>query len=280
MVDIAVIPIAGAGSRLYPLTHGWNKALLPLGDKMMLQIALCELDNAGVQEFIVVVDNVTYFKKIISPCPMPKQPIDERQVFVIEEFNKLIRRVHLVQQSGRYPGGLASGVLDCRDYIKNAPFIVSLCDDVVMSSDNATKQVIRAFEETSCWSIGLTRISQCEIAEFGIVGVRSLVGTRCKVCCAAEKRRIQSIEPEFGIVGRYVFGPDAMTVIEDSLESVRCDPEFRTTGFHLTCAIDKKAREGLVVGELLTGNYFHTGTMKGYLLALRWLLNNKAVGSV
>lgn len=276
MVDLAVIPIGGAGSRLYPLTHGGNRALLPLGDRTMLQIALSELDDAGVQEFVVVVDNIIHFKKIISPCPIPKQPVDERQVLNIEEFNKLMRRVHLVQQSGRYPGGLASGILACRDYIKNAPFIVLLCDDIVVSSGNASKQVIEAFEETSCWSIGLTRVSQCEITEFGIVDIQNLDGTRCKICCAVEKRRIQDTEPKFGIVGRYVFGADSMTAIEDSLDAVRCDPEFGTTGFHLTCAIDKKASEGLVVGELFNGNYFHTGTMHGYLRALRWLLNNKA----
>jgi UTP--glucose-1-phosphate uridylyltransferase len=276
MVNIAIIPIVGSGTRLQPLTYGVPKALLPLGNRTMLQIAIRELHQAGIKDFFVVVDDVNLYKRILSPHPKPNQEIDKAQESAIEEFNALMQhRFHFIQFSDTYPGGLAAPVLECRDYVKNEPFMLILCDDVVFSPINPCSQLIRAFEETGCWSIGLTKISKHEVREFGIVGVKNTIGTRYQIYAAAEKRLLQGVTPEYGMVGRYLFGPGALTIIEDSLEIVRQDPVFTSTGFHITHAIHKKATQGQVVGELLQGKYFHTGTMTGYLSANHYFLTEE-----
>ena len=149
MVDLAIILLGGSGTCLQPLTYGVNKALLPLGSRTMLQVVLAELHRAGIQNFIFPVNDVNFYKHFLTPHSMPNQQIDKLQALAIEEFNKLMQnRINIVQTSRKYPGGLASSILDCSDFVKNVSFIVVLCDDVIFSNINPSLQVIKAFEET------------------------------------------------------------------------------------------------------------------------------------
>ena len=122
MIKQAIIPLAGLGTRLLPLTSVLPKELLPINGKPNLEYILEECLEAGVRQFIFIISkekisikkyffNDSFYKKVI------KKKKDKR---IIEEFRKIKKyqkMIKFVYQNK--PKGTGHAVLKCERYIKN-----------------------------------------------------------------------------------------------------------------------------------------------------------------
>ena len=142
MIKQAIIPLAGLGTRMLPLTSVMPKELMPINGKPNLQYILEECIDAGVKEFIFIISkkklsikkyffNDNFYKKII------KKKKDKR---LIEEFKKIKRyqkMIKFVYQNK--PKGTGDAVLRCQKYIKNKYFLMLLPDDLIIRN-NCSKE--------------------------------------------------------------------------------------------------------------------------------------------
>ena len=136
MIKQAIIPLAGLGTRLLPLTSVLPKELLPINGKPGLEYILEEGVKAGIKEFIFIISskkkeikkyfyNDSFYKKIIK-----KKNKDNRlkQEFAkIKKYKKIIKFVYQNK-----PLGTGDAVLKCKKYIRSKHFLMLLPDDLII----------------------------------------------------------------------------------------------------------------------------------------------------
>ena len=138
MIKQAIIPLAGLGTRLLPLTSVFPKELLPINGKPGIEYILDECVDAGIKEVIFIISNKkkmikTYFyndsfyKKII------KKKNDKR---IKEEYKKILKykkMIKFVYQNK--PLGTGDAVLKTKKFIKDKFFLMLLPDDLIIKKN-------------------------------------------------------------------------------------------------------------------------------------------------
>ena len=138
MIKQAIIPLAGLGTRLLPLTSVLPKELLPINGKPGLEYILDECIKSGIKEIIFIISkkkkiikdyffNDSLYKKII------KKKNDKRiksEFIKIKKYRKMIKFVY--QNS---PKGTGDAVLKCKNYIKSEYFLMLMPDDLIIKSN-------------------------------------------------------------------------------------------------------------------------------------------------
>ena len=144
MIKQAIIPLAGLGTRLLPLTSVMPKELLPINGKPNLEYIMEECLEAGIKEFIFIISknkisikkyffNDSFYKKII------KKKKDKRVVEEYKKIKKYQKMIKFVYQNN--PKGTGDAVLKCRKYIKDKFFLMLLPDDLIINR-NCSKEML------------------------------------------------------------------------------------------------------------------------------------------
>ena len=136
MIKQAIIPLAGLGTRLLPITSVLPKELLPINGRPSLEYILDECINAGVKEFIFIISkkkkiiknyfyNDTFFKKVLSI-----KNNDKKIKYEYLKIKKLKKMIKFVYQNS--PKGTGDAVLKCEKLIKSKFFLMLLPDDLII----------------------------------------------------------------------------------------------------------------------------------------------------
>ena len=139
MIKQAIIPIAGQGTRLLPLTSVFPKEFLPINGKPNIEYILDECIAAGIKEIILIVPkskpfikkyfhNDSFFKKIIKKKKKDKRI--NKEYLKIKKYKKIIKFVY--QNS---PKGTGDALLKCKNLIKSKYFLMLLADDLIVKSN-------------------------------------------------------------------------------------------------------------------------------------------------
>ena len=135
MIKQAIIPLAGLGTRLLPLTSVFPKELLPINGKPGLEYILDECLGAGINEIIFIISNKKklikkyfyndkYYKQII------KKKKDKRIKSEYKKISKLKKKIKFVYQNK--PKGTGDAVLKTKNYITGTHFLMLFPDDLIM----------------------------------------------------------------------------------------------------------------------------------------------------
>jgi UTP--glucose-1-phosphate uridylyltransferase len=194
IVKKAVIPVAGLGTRFYPITKAIPKEMLQVVDRPIIDYIVNEAFDAGIEQVILVntrnkssIEN--YFEKVFD--------------FEAQHINKTICSVR--QKVAR---GLGHAVLCAEKIIGNEPFAVLLGDDVILAERGekpAIKQLIEAFQETKIAQVAIMQVPQEDIHKYGIVEGR--VGTSPQylhIQSLVEKPPAGAERSDLAVIGRYV----------------------------------------------------------------------------
>ncbi len=151
MVRQAIIPLAGLGTRLLPLSSVIPKELLPINGKPNLEYIMDECIDAGIRQFIFVISrkrqsikkyffNDKFYKKIMKK---KKKDLRLQQVFKkIKRYQKMIKFVYQNK-----PDGTGDAVLKCKRYLKDTHFLMLLADDLILRR-NCSKEMITLHKKT------------------------------------------------------------------------------------------------------------------------------------
>ena len=139
MIKQAIIPLAGLGTRLLPLTSVLPKELLPINGKPGLEYILNECIEAGIKEIIFVISskkqiikkyfhNDAFFKKIIKG-----KKKDRELKLIYSKIKKYKKMIKFVYQNS--PSGTGDAVLKCQKYINSKYFLMLLPDDLIIKKN-------------------------------------------------------------------------------------------------------------------------------------------------
>ena len=262
MVTQAIIPLAGLGTRLLPLSSVIPKELLPINGKPNLEYIMQECIQAGIKQFIFVVPknkssikkyffNDSFYKKIIK-----KKKGDKRLKEVFRRIKRYQKMIKFVYQNK--PEGTGDAVLKCKKYLKGTHFLMLLADDLIVKK-NCSKEMIALHKRTKCSVIATKKVERKTVSRWGILGFNNKKKNSFLINEVIEKPKLNEAPSNYAIIGRYILPRKILSVLKN---------QGRGKGgeIHITDAIKTLVkRNEKFYGNIFRGKYIDSGTLEGFI---------------
>ena len=261
MIKQAIIPLAGLGTRLLPLTSVLPKELLPINGKTGIEHILDECIDAGIKEFIFIISkkklnikkyffNDKFYKKIIKK---KKDKRIKKHFLKLKKYQKMIKFVYQ-----NTPKGTGDAVMKCKKLIKGNFFLMLLPDDLIIKK-NCTKEMLFLHKVKKCSIIATKTVNKLTVSRWGILSVKNKKKHYFEISDVVEKPKINSAESNYAIIGRYILPKK----IINEIKNLKPLPGKE---IHITDAIKNLIYRGeKFYGNIFKGKYLDCGTLKGYI---------------
>ena len=262
MIKQAIIPLAGLGTRLLPLTSVIPKELLPINGKPNLEYILEECIDAGIKQFIFVVPknrpsikkyffNDKFYIKILK-----KKKNDKKLKQVFKRIKKYQKMIKFVYQNK--PEGTGDAVLKCKKYLKDKYFLMLLADDLIIKS-NCSKEMISLHKKTKASIIATKKVEKRTVSRWGILGVKNKKKYSFSINKVIEKPLINEAPSNYAIIGRYILPKKILSVLKNQRKG-------KGGEVHITDAIKTLIKSGeKFYGNIFKGEYIDCGTLDGFI---------------
>jgi UTP--glucose-1-phosphate uridylyltransferase len=211
----AVFPVAGLGTRLLPATKAIPKELITVVDRPLIQYAVDEAREAGIEQMIFVTGRgksalVDYFdtafelEETMTRAGKPLDPLERSR----SQFGEILS----VRQ--QQPLGLGHAVWCARHVVGDEPFAVLLPDDLMVGRPGALKQMVEAWQSVGGNLLCAEEVPADKTASYGIVTPGETNGALTEVRGLVEKPAPEQAPSRLGVIGRYILQPDVMRVLD------------------------------------------------------------------
>lgn len=259
----AVIPAAGYGLRLLPLTKAVPKELLPVAGKPMIQYAWEEAVACGLKEIAIVIHpEKEAIRKYFQFEPLLLKLIENRGWKKLsEEIKSLSYRAKITFIYQKERQGLGQAILRCRDFVAGEPFALLNPDNIYVGSKPCLSYLLQAWSRLNRSLVLLGRINQEETKKVGVAKVEPS-GQRgiYVVKDLLEKPGPRRAFSRFGLWGRAILEPEIM----DFLQKV---PPDSSGEIQLTEALKIWAQERPLYGFLCPLKRYDAGCWEGFFQA-------------
>lgn len=262
MVNKAIIPVAGFGTRFLPATKSIPKNMIPVLDRPAIHYAVAEASAAGIQDIILVVSKnqetiERYFETNVALEKSLNARKDEVKTAELRAITNMARVTSVIQNRQL---GLGHAVLVAKDKIGDEPFAVFLPDDIIWGEKPTIRSMIEQFLSTGENVIAVKEVADPDVPFLGIVDARAVSDREYLVNDMVEKPSLEETPSNLAIIGRYVLSP----VVFDILANI----EPGAVGeIQLTDAIKKMIITPGVRAYKFPGRHFDVGTPLGLLKA-------------
>lgn len=271
-VKKAIIPAAGVGTRLLPVTKSVPKELLLVVDRPATQYVVEEAVAAGIEEIIFVISPhkerlVEYF----SPAgELDTWLANQDKAHLLKNLNHLLSHIRVRTVYQHQPLGLGHAVLCAREAVGNEPCIVILPDDLGEADPPLATQLIRVYERTGVGVVALERMPRESLHRYGVIAGEEREPRTYKISDMIEKPPPGTAPSELAIIGRYVLPPEIFPILTDVQPGAGGE-------IQLTDGLKVLQRRSGLYGYEFTGRRHDVGTMLGFLeTTIRLALNNPA----
>lgn len=212
-VKKAVLPVAGLGTRFLPVTKSVPKELLPIVDTPLVQYAIDEAREAGIEEFIFVNGRgkgaiEDYFDHAWELQSLLKERGKSDEHDALMSLMPGPGQTAFVRQ--QEPLGLGHAVWCAKSYIGDEPFAVILPDDLVVAETPCLGQMIEVYNETGGNVVAVEEVPREQTNRYGILDVGETLGNRVEVKGLVEKPEPDVAPSTLSIIGRYILLPEVM----------------------------------------------------------------------
>jgi UTP--glucose-1-phosphate uridylyltransferase len=266
----AVIPAAGLGSRLLPLTKAIPKEMLPVGDKPVIEHTVRELVASGITDITIVVSGgkaliQDHFRP--NPALVEQLRSDGKETYAdaVEEVADLARRGHITYLDQHGPYGNGTPVLNAARHAGDEPLLVLWPDDVFVADVPRAQQLIHAYEATNCPVLALLPMAPEDSHRYGVPVVKDDLGHGLlQITGLIEKPRPQNAPSAYAAIGGYVV---TAGIIGELRRQTNQWYQHRTGEIYLTDAINAFAAGHPTYGQVIQGTWYDTGNPGDYLIA-------------
>ncbi len=259
----AVFPVAGLGTRFLPATKAMPKEMLPVVDKPLIQYAVEEAQDAGIEEFIFVTGRAkSAIEDHFDHSFELEQTLRERQAR--ETLSSLLDWMpppgHVSYTRQQEPLGLGHAVWCARNFIGDEPFAVLLADDLILAKPGCLRQMVELHRKVGGNMVAVEEVPRERTSSYGILDVAKDEGGLIRAKGLVEKPAPADSPSNLGIIGRYILEPIVLTVLEHQERGAGNE-------IQLTDAMAKTI--GLIPfhGVRFEGRRFDCGSKVGYLEA-------------
>lgn len=212
----AVIPAAGFGTRILPVTKAMPKEMFPIVDKPAIQYIIEEAVASGITDILIInsrgkesIEN--YFDR--SPELENLLKNKEKETY-LNSVKKIIDNVNIYFVRQKEMKGLGHAVYCAKSFIGNESFAVLSGDDVIDSKEPVCKQLIRAFEKFNLPVVAAHKMPKEEIHKYGSLKVNHIRDNLFMCTDMVEKPTPDKVLSLYSILGRYILTPDIFDLLE------------------------------------------------------------------
>jgi len=273
-ISKAVIPVAGFGTRLLPVTKSQPKEMLPIVDKPAVQYVVKEAIDSGVESILFVTGRgkraiEDYFDYAVE---LELELENKGKYELLQEVRDIGDMVRIFYVRQKLQRGLGDAIYQAKRFINDSPFAVLLADDIIDSPDPVLRQMIDLYQKRPGIILAVTRIPREEISQWGVIkGVEIEKGT-FKVEELIEKPEPEEAPSDLAIIGRYILAPSIFKAIE------KVSPG-KGGEIQLTDSIRNLLHKEEIYAYEFQGEYFGVGDKIGFLKAnVAFALKRKDIG--
>ncbi len=258
----AVIPAAGLGTRVLPVSKAMPKEMLPIVDKPAIQYIVEEAVRSGIEDILIITNRN---KGIIEDHFDHAPELEERLAAsgrddTLQELNDITHLANLYFIRQKETKGLGHAVNCARSFVGDEPFAILYGDDVIIGEDPACGQLCRAYEEFGLGVVGIKEVTPEQILRYSSLKVESLRDNLYRVTDMIEKPSPDKILSLFSILGRCVLPPEIFDILDKT-------PPGAGGEIQLTDAMLVLARTKGMTGVDFTGKRYDMGNKLGILQA-------------
>ena len=211
----AIFPVAGLGTRLLPATKSMPKEMLTIVDRPLIQYAVDEAREAGIEQMIFVTGRgkaslVDYFDTAFELEATLREK--GKSLAALEPAQGRVGEIVAVRQ--QQPLGLGHAVWCARAIVGDEPFAVLLPDDLMAGTPGALRQMVDAWEKVGGNLVATEEVPREKTASYGIITPGSSAGNLTEVLGLVEKPAPEAAPSQLGVIGRYILQPQVMRVLD------------------------------------------------------------------
>ena len=262
MIKQAIIPLAGLGTRLLPLTSVFPKELLPINGKPGIEYILQECIDAGIVEIIFIISKrkemiKDYFYKDKFYKKILKKKKDKR---IREEYKKILKfkkMIKFVYQNS--PKGTGDAVLKAKKLIRKKYFLMLLPDDLIINR-NCSKSLISVHRKYNSSVMACMNVNRKAVSRWGIYKLKKKISkNNFLIDSVIEKPSIKSAPSNKAVIGRYILPKTIFKKLKNQKPST--GGEINITDAIQSLINDKEK----FVAHEFKGKYHDCGTIDGFI---------------
>jgi len=262
MIKQAIIPLAGLGTRLLPLTSVIPKELLPINGRPGLEYILDECIKSGINKIIFVISKDKesikkyFYKDHFYKRLIKKKKKDIRLKFEYSKIKKYKKMIKFVYQNS--PRGTGDAILKCKKLIKSNFFLMLMPDDIIMKN-NCSSALIKLHHKYNSSIIASKKVKKHDVSRWGIFDIKKINKRNFIIKNVIEKPNIKSAPSNYAVIGRYILPKKIFKILENQKPGK--NGEIHITDSIRTLILEKNK----FIGHIFAGNYLDCGSMKGYI---------------
>lgn len=242
-VNIIVIPVAGAGTGLLPITNFTPKEILRLVDKPIFYYLLKEAYIAGIRRAIFIIHTD---KKNIKNFLKGKESRS-----ILKEFPKL--RLEFIETKHRQGDGQA--LYEARNILKRKKaFAVTMGDLISFPGESIINELKKVYSQKRSPIISIERIERSKSKQYGMIDPKKSNGRIHQVGSIVEKPEPKEAPSEYAMTGKYILTPKIFNYLGRLLKERKPNEEVK-----LASALHDYAREHKLYAYVCKNKHFDTG---------------------
>lgn len=235
IIDTAVIPIAGLGTRFLPLSKIIPKELFPLGVKPVVQYVVEEALEAGVKKIIFIISPkkrdifkryiLGYFRKDEELISILKERKKEEALYEL----KCIPRVKYEYVVQRNPKGDGDAILKVEKLIGKKPFLVLFGDDISLPrypkktkegimGEGMANELVETYSSVKSPVLCLYKMQKDRLGSYGVPRIKKIKDRTFQILDLIEKPKLKEAPSNFALVGKYVLTSDIFYFLKKTEE--------------------------------------------------------------
>ena len=275
-IKIAVLPVAGMGTRFLPATKASPKEMLPIVDKPLIQYAAEEAVEAGIETLIFITGRnklsiPNHFDKAYEIESELEKKNKKKELELIKILPTNVKCIYIRQNEAL---GLGHAVLCAKSAVGKNPFAVILADDIILSKEEGClSQMTNKFNDLQSSIVAIEKVNKDLLQEYGIIGGFKSDNNYWELDKIIEKPKIEEAPSDMGVVGRYILTPTIFEILENTTKGSGGE-------IQLTDAIATQIKKEKVYAYEFAGKRFDCGNKLGFLKAtIEYGLNHQEISS-
>ncbi len=262
MIRKAVIPAAGFGTRVLPMTKAVPKEMLPIVDKPSIQYIVEECVKSGITDILIITSRgketiENHFDKSPELETALSKPGKEDLLEQVQGISNLANVYYLRQKEAK---GLGHAILCAKEFTGDEPFMVLYPDDVIFGEKPVALQLIEAYNEFGKACVGIKAVSEDAISKYSSLKIENIRDNIYTVTDMIEKPAKGQEFSLYSILGRCLLTADIYPILENTKPGAGGE-------IQLTDAMAVMAREGKMNGVDFIGKRYDMGNKLGMMMA-------------
>ena len=239
------------------------KEMLPVVDKPLIQYAVEEALDAGIEQIIFVTgrSKEALEDHFDSSCEL------EHTLMLRSKEKQLKELESLVPESGTIiytrqsePLGLGHAIWCSRHIVGNEPFAVLLADDLVKSERPVLSQMLEKFNDAQASIVAVEEVQPDQTDKYGILDIEESTNGLIRIKGMVEKPSPDQAPSNFAIIGRYILTPEIFSILDNKERGAGGE-------IQITDAMARMLMEQSIYGYQFEGHRFDCGDKAGFQMA-------------